>query len=58
MKIAVILYNAPDVEMERYEFDVDDEDPHVGDEIDVECQQQIENWTLAAGDIIKIVEVA
>lgn len=52
MKIAVILENAPDCELERQMVDVADEDG-----IDDAVSQIIEGWMLSVGDTIRIVQV-
>lgn len=49
MKIAVILENAPDVELDRAVIDVpEDGDQHVA------IEQVLNGWLLSVGDTIKI----
>lgn len=51
MKIAVILENAPDCELERTVVEVED-----GDEADDAISKVIDGWALSVGDTIKIRE--
>lgn len=53
-KIAVILENAPDCELERRVLEVRDDE----DSIDIAVSDVIDSWTLSVGDTIKIREIA
>ena len=52
MKVAVILENAPDCELERVVIEIGDDD-----EVDNAISNVIEGWMLSVGDTIRIVEV-
>ena len=53
MKAAVILENAPDCELERWEFEYSD-----ADEVDEKVSNILDGVIFSVGDTIKIVETA
>jgi hypothetical protein len=52
VRVAVILENAPDCELERQVVEVADDDA-----VDDAVSSVIEGWVLSVGDTIRIVEV-
>jgi hypothetical protein len=56
MKIAVILENAPDCELDRTVLDLPETAD--GDDIDDAVSEVVGAWILSVGDTIKIREVA
>lgn len=62
MRFAVILENAPGCELDRAEFEVkpgarNANEVSAEDEISEKVKEAILEWTLSAGDAIKIVEL-
>lgn len=53
MKIAVILENSPDCELERRELDVPNDDDVINDAVSA----VLEDWRYSVGDTIKIREI-
>lgn len=51
-KVAVILENAPDCELDRAQFDLEDDN-----DLNAAIKGVIDSWVLTVGDTIRIVEV-